>query len=190
MPFLTEEIWQHIDRREPDQALIVSQWPKPMEADESLLAHFDFAKEVIAGLRTIRKERNIPLKETLELHLIDAEGQGPGMDAVVAKLANVSKLEVVDRALEGSLSFRVGSNEYFVPMGEAIDVEAEIEKIGTELKYTRGFLESVQKKLNNERFVGNAPESVVALERKKAEDARAKIDTLERSLANLKCAIA
>ena len=186
MPFLTEEIWQHIDRRDPDQALIVSQWPRPMEADASLLAPFDFAKEVIAGLRTIRKQRNIPQKEALELHLIDAEGQGPGMDAIVSKLANVSKMEVVDRPLEGSLSFRVDSNEYFVPMGEAIDVEAEIEKIGTELEYTRGFLESVQRKLNNERFVGNAPEAVVALERKKAEDAQAKIDTLERSLANLK----
>src|SRR5690606_4731780 len=100
-------------------------------------------------------------------------------------LGNLSKLEVTDASLDGALSFRVKSNEYFIPISGAIDVEAEIAKITEELKYTKGFLKSVQGKLSNERFVNNAPEQVVAIERKKASDAEAKIETLEKSLASL-----
>jgi len=186
MPFLTEEVWQHIAERTPEQALIVARWPEPFPTEGELVAPFDFAKEVIAGVRTIRKEKNIPQKDALELHLLDAQKLGDTMDPIIMKLANLSKLEVVDRALEGSLSFRVGSNEYFIPMGEAIDIAGEIDKIEKEIHYYREFLGQVEVKLGNARFVGNAPEAVVALERKKAADAQAKIDLLEKSLAGLK----
>lgn len=186
MPFLSEEIWQHMAERKPEEALVVAQWPSVENIDEKLIADFAFATEVLAGVRTIRKEKNIPQKEALELLVLNAEGVSPGMDAIILKLGNIDSLKTVDASVDGALSFRVKSNEYFVPVGGAIDVEAEIEKLETELEYTRGFLKSVEKKLGNERFVNSAPEQVVALERKKAADAQAKIETLENSLASLK----
>lgn len=186
MPFLTEEVWQHIADRSPEEALIVSQWPKAQEVDAALIADFDFASEIISGVRTIRKEKNIPQKDALELFMLNTEGISSQMDAIILKLGNLSKMETIDSSLDGALTFRVKSNEYFIPMSGAIDVEAEIAKITEELNYTKGFLKSVEKKLSNERFVSNAPEKVVAMERKKAADAEAKIETLEKSLASLK----
>ncbi len=186
MPFLTEEVWQHIAERTPEDALIISKWPKAEAVNTALIADFEFASEVISGVRTIRKEKNIPQKDALELFMLNAEGVNSQMDAIIQKLTNLSKFETVDSGLDGALSFRVKSNEYFIPMGDAIDVEAEIKKIEEELNYTKGFLNSVQKKLSNERFVNNAPEQVVAMERKKVADAEAKIETLEKSLASLK----
>ncbi|MCL6268032.1 valine--tRNA ligase [Flagellimonas myxillae] len=185
MPFLTEEVWQHIADRTPEQALIVSQWPTMEEANTSLISGFDFASEVISGIRTIRKEKNIPQREALELFVLNSEKISGAMDAIITKLGNLTNIEMVEAPLDGALSFRVKSNEYFIPMGGAIDIEAEIKKITEELNYTRGFLQSVQKKLSNERFVNNAPEKVVAMEKKKAADAEAKIETLEKSLASL-----
>ncbi|MFT6935270.1 MAG: valyl-tRNA synthetase [Maribacter sp.] len=186
MPFLTEEVWQHISKRDATEALVVSQWPKVGNMDMPLIKEFEFAKEVIAGVRTIRKEKNIPMKEALELSLLNEEKTQSRWDVVIAKLTNVSEISYVDVPLEGALTFRVKSNEYFVPISGAIDIEAEIQKITDELGYTKGFLTSVQKKLSNERFVNNAPEQVVAIEKKKAADAEAKIETLEKSLASLK----
>ena len=185
MPFLSEEVWQHIAERTPEDALIVSKWPKPEKVNSSLIADFDFASEVISGIRNIRKEKNIPQKDALELSMINSESVSGQMDAIIVKLGNLSKLESVESGLDGALTFRVKSNEYFIPMSGAIDVEAEIAKITEELNYTKGFLKSVEKKLSNERFVNNAPEQVVAMERKKAADAEAKIETLEKSLASL-----
>lgn len=185
MPFLSEEVWQHIAERTPEQALIVSKWPKQEKVNSSIITDFDFASEVISGIRTIRKEKNIPQKEALELSVLNSEKVDGQMDVIVTKLTNLSKINVVNSTLEGALSFRVKSNEYFIPMSGAIDIEAEIKKITEELNYTRGFLQSVQKKLSNERFVNNAPEQVVAIEKKKAADAEAKIETLEKSLASL-----
>lgn len=185
MPFLTEEIWQHIAKRTPEQALIVSNWPKIAEFEASVITDFDFASEVISGVRTIRKEKNIPQKEPLELSVLNSENVSSNMDAIITKLGNVSNITAVESPMEGALSFRVKSNEYFIPMSGAIDIEGEIKKINEELNYTRGFLQSVQKKLSNERFVNNAPEKVVAIEKKKAADAEAKIETLEKSLASL-----
>lgn len=186
MPFLTEEVWQHIAERTPENALIVAKWPEVGHADKSLISDFEFASEVISGVRTIRKEKNIPQKEALELFMLNTEKVSGQMNAIILKLANLSTLETVDSSLDGALTFRVKSNEYFIPMGGAIDVEAEIQKITEELNYTKGFLQSVQKKLSNERFVNNAPEQVVAIERKKAADAEAKIETLEKSLESLR----
>lgn len=185
MPFLTEEVWQHIAKRLPQEALVIADWPKLNSSDQTLLAAFEFTREVISGIRTIRKDKNIPFKEALELAFMDEEKVDRRWDVCIAKLANVSDIEVVASPPSGALSFRVKSNEYFVPLTGTVDVAAEILKLEEELKYTRGFLTSVQKKLANERFVNSAPEQVVALERKKAADAEATIETLEKSLANL-----
>ena len=185
MPFLTENIWQHITKRSPEEALIVSEWPSLEKVDTKLIKEFDFAAEVVSGIRNIRKEKNIPMKETLEVSVLNEEKVSTDWDTVIQKLTNVSTISYVDSGIEGALTFRVKSNEYFIPVGGAIDVKAEIKKIKEELNYTKGFLQSVQKKLQNERFVNNAPEKVVATERKKAADAEAKIETLEKSLASL-----
>lgn len=185
MPFLTEEVWQHIAERTPEQALVIAEWPKVGSTDNELINDFEFTDEVISGIRTIRKEKNIPMKEALEVSVLNEEKVSKDWDAVIRKLTNVSEISYVDAAVDGALSFRVKSNEYFIPISGAIDIEAEIAKIQEELKYTKGFLISVQKKLSNDRFVNNAPEQVITIERKKQADAEAKIETLEKSLASL-----
>ncbi len=185
MPFLTEEIWHHIEDRSPDQALIVAKWPVSKDTDKGLIKEFDFASEVISGVRTIRKQKNIAFKETIEMLVLDNEQATRTFDSVISKLGNISELSYTDAKIDGALTFRVKSNEYFVPMSGNIDVEAEIQKITEELNYTEGFLKSVQKKLANERFVNNAPEQVVESEKKKEADALAKIETLKASLASL-----
>lgn len=186
MPFLTEEIWQYIADRTPEQALIVAEWPTITSANEKLIADFDFATEVISGIRTIRKDKNIPFKDTIELKVVNNENASTYFDSVISKLGNVSSLEYVSEKVNGALSYRVKSNEYFIPVGEGVDIEAEITKLTEELNYTKGFLKSVQGKLSNEKFVSGAPEQVIANERKKEADALAKINTLEESLASLK----
>ena len=185
MPFLSEEIWQRIETRSKDEALVISSWPKNIEAKQYLIPQFEFAAGVISGIRTIRKEKNIPMKESLELSVMNTENSSKDWDVVISKLSNVNSISYVDTAVDGALSFRVKSNEYFIPISGALDVAAEIKKIQEELNYTKGFLQSVQKKLSNERFVNNAPEQVIAIERKKQADAEAKIETLEKSLASL-----
>ncbi|AUX17282.1 valine--tRNA ligase [Flavobacterium columnare] len=187
MPFLTEEIWQYIaDRKTPEEALIVAQWPEIKTYDEKLISDFDFATEVISGIRTIRKDKNISFKDTIELKIVNNERASTFFDTVIAKLGNLSNLEYVSEKVNGALSYRVKSNEYFIPIGEGIDIEAEIKKLTEELNYTKGFLKSVQGKLSNEKFVSGAPEQVIANERKKEADALAKIATIEQSLAGLK----
>ena len=186
MPFITEEIWQAIKERTPEDALIVSTWPEAKPINEALITEFDFASEVISGIRTIRKEKNIAFKDAIGFSVINNEKMNPAFDAIIEKMGNLEAIDYVDEAVEGALTFRVKSNEYFVPMEGAIDVEAEIKKLTDELNYTEGFLKSVQKKLSNERFVNNAPEQVVASEKKKEADALAKIETLKTSLENLK----
>ncbi|MGB5608975.1 valine--tRNA ligase [Eudoraea sp.] len=184
MPFLSEEIWQRISERKPSEALVIAAWPEMESYDPEQIKAFDLAAEVISGIRNIRKEKNIPLKETLELSVLNKEGISEDWDVVIKKLANVEPISSVDGAVDGALSFRVRSNEYFIPVSGMLDIEAEIKKIREELSYTKGFLQSVTKKLANDRFVKNAPESVVTMEKKKAADAKAKILTLEKSLSN------
>ena len=186
MPFLTEEIWQYIAERTPEQALIISEWPTMKDTNADLISEFDFAAEVISGIRTIRKEKNISFKEVIDLKVINNEKVATNFDAVILKLGNVESLEYVTEAVEGTLTYRVKSNEYFIPIAGNIDVAAEIEKLEAELKYTQGFLKSVQGKLSNEKFVAGAPEQVIANERNKEADALAKIATIEQSLASLK----
>lgn len=184
MPFLSEEIWQRVAPRSPEEALIVARWPVTQDYDRDLVNGFEQAAGVIAGIRTIRKEKNIPMKEALELKVLNTEKLSGKWDEIIKKLTNVSDIIETVAAVEGALAFRVNSNEYFVPVTGAVDVEAEITKLREELDYTRGFLASVRRKLANDRFVNSAPEQVVALEKKKAADAEAKIETLEKSLAN------
>ena len=185
MPHLTEEIWQLITDRSPQEALIIASYPEVVPYQEEIIAQFEIASEVISGIRTIRKEKNISFKETIDLAILNHEQTAKDFDKVIAKMGNVADLSYVDNAVDGALSFRVKSNEYFVPISGAIDVEAELVKLKEELKYTEGFLTSVQKKLANERFVNNAPEQVIAGERKKEADALAKIETLKASLNSL-----
>jgi valyl-tRNA synthetase len=186
MPFLTEEIWQHIAERTPEQALIIAEWPKVKGADEKLINDFEIASEVISGIRTIRKEKNIPFKDAIELKVINNDNLPDQFDSIITKLGNISDLEYITEKVNGALTFRVRSNEYFVPVTGAVNVEEEIAKLTEELNYNRGFLKSVQAKLSNEKFVGSAPEKVVAMERQKEADALAKIATIEQSLMSLK----
>ena len=186
MPFLSEEIWQHLEKRTPEQALIVASWPEQKSFDSAILEGFEFASDVVSGIRTIRKEKNIAFKNTIEFLVLNNESQTLGFDAIISKLGNISNLTYTTETVENALSFRVKSNEYFIPANDTIDVAAEISKLEEELKYTEGFLKSVQKKLSNERFVSGAPEQVVASEKKKEADAIAKIETLKTSLKNLR----
>lgn len=192
MPFLTEEIWQNITTRTPDQALIVNAWPryqaseKQLQAWENQLSQFEIAKEVIAGIRTIRKQKNISFKEKIQLQVINREGFSTSYNAVIMKLGNVAALDYVPEAVAGALTFRVKSNEYFVPITGSINVEEELQKLSTELEYTQGFLKSVQAKLSNDKFVQGAPAAVVEAEKKKEADALAKIEALQQSIAGLK----
>ncbi|GAB1856727.1 valine--tRNA ligase [Flavobacteriaceae bacterium MHTCC 0001] len=185
MPFLTEEIWQYISKRTPEEALIVAKWPASKPVNGKLISEFEFASEVISGIRTIRKEKNIAFKDAIAFSVINNENVTDTFDSIISKLGNLERIDYITEALDGALTYRVKSNEYFIPMAGAIDVDAEIKKLTDELNYTEGFLKSVQKKLSNERFVNNAPEQVVASEKKKEADALAKIETLKASLASL-----
>ncbi len=185
VPFISEEIWQDIKDRKPEEALIISKWPSKENFDDKLISDFEFASEVISGIRTIRKEKNISFKDSIEVTVINNENVTAEFDAVISKLGNVSKISYTTEKVESALTFRVKSNEYFIPISGAINVEEEIEKLEQELKYTKGFLKSVQSKLSNERFVNNAPEAVINLERQKEADALSKIETIEASLKGL-----
>lgn len=186
MPFLSEEIWQHIATRSKEEALIVSTWPEIKTVDTAIIASFEFASEVISGIRTIRKDKNIPFKEVIELKVINHEGSSKIFDCVIQKLGNVEAIEYVTEQVAGALSYRVKSNEYFIPISGSVNIEEEIEKLEEELKYLKGFLKSVQGKLSNEKFVSGAPEKVIENERKKEADALSKIATIEQSLQGLK----
>ena len=186
MPFLTEEIWQILAERTTEEALIVSTWPEMKPFNAGLIADFENTIEVISGIRTIRKDKNIPFKDTIELKAVNNDKVSTYFDTVITKLGNITSLEYVSDKVEGALSFRVKSNEYFIPITGNINVEEEIAKLTAELVYTQGFLKSVQYKLANEKFVAGAPEKVLANERQKEADALSKIETIEHSLAGLK----
>ncbi|MFN3640309.1 MAG: class I tRNA ligase family protein, partial [Flavobacterium sp.] len=185
MPFLTEEIWQYIKERDPKDALIINSWPFISEFDESLLNSFETAQEVIAGIRTIRKDKNIAFKETIDLKVLNHDQVSKQWDSIICKLGNIATLDYVASSVEGALTYRVGSNEYFIPIAGSVNIEEEIEKLKEELKYAQGFLKSVRAKLSNEKFVSSAPEKVVQNEKQKEADALAKIATIEQSLKSL-----
>ena len=186
MPFITEELWQHLAERKEGESIMVS--PQtiavPAEGDDAILAQIEMMKNVVAGVRAIRNTKNISPREVLDLQVIAANPIA-ALDCLVVKMANVNGVVVVEAKGEGVSSFMVGTTEYAVPLGGLIDVEAEIAKAEAELKHLEGFLNGVKKKLSNERFVNNAPAAVVELERKKQSDAESKIATLKETIASL-----
>lgn len=186
MPFLTEEIWQNITERTPEQALIIAEYPKNKNFDEKIIADFEFVSEVISGIRTIRKDKNIPFKDAIELKVVNNENASVYFDTIISKLCNVSQIDYVAAKIDNALSYRVKANEYYIPISGNIDISAEISKLTDELNYLKGFLQSVENKLANEKFVSGAPQQVIDNERKKQADALAKIAVIEQSLEGLK----
>ena len=184
MPFITEELWQHLYDRKEGESIMIEQIPAAGTIDSDLLAAIERAKEIIAGVRTVRLQKNIPNKEPLTLQAVGSHDNR--CDAIITKLGNLSAIETVTAKDATAASFMVGTTEYAVPLGNNIDVEAEIKKLEEELNYQQGFLRSVLAKLGNERFVNNAPAKVVEMERKKQADAESKIKSLEESIAALK----
>ena len=185
MPFITEELWQHLYDRKEGESLMVQQLEIPTTCDEDIVKNFETVKEVIGGIRTIRLQKNIAQKETLELQVV---GENPvaAFNSVIAKLCNLTAVSAVENKAEGSASFMVGTTEYAVPLGSLINVEEELKKLEADLKYNEGFLQSVLKKLSNEKFVSKAPAAVIEMERKKQADAESKIAALKESIAALK----
>ncbi len=184
MPFITEELWQHLDDRKDGETIMYALIPDAVEADQALLKAMADVKEIVAGVRNVRKQKNLPNKEQLTLQAVG--GLNNPLEAIIIKLAGLEKIETVTEKDPTAAAFMVGTAEFAVPVAGSIDVEAEIAKLEADLEYTRGFLASVEKKLNNERFVANAPEAVVAGERKKKADAESKIATMEQALQALK----
>ena len=187
MPFITEELWQHLTERKAGESIMVSPQTiaAPAEGDDAILANVEIVKNVVAGVRAIRNTKNISPRETLDLQVIGTDPV-PAYDCIIVKMANVSGVTATENKGEGVSSFMVGTTEYAVPLGGLIDVEAELAKAEAELKHLEGFLNGVKKKLQNERFVNNAPTAVVELERKKQSDAESKIATLKETIASLK----
>lgn len=187
MPFLTEEIWQLLADRTDEDSIMVSVMPKPDSYDANLLAKFEQVKEVIVAVRNIRKQKNIAFKEVLEMNYKAKEDNyDASFDCVVAKMCNLKEITSANGEMAGAMSFIVNAIEYFIPLGDLVNVEEEIKKMEDELKYTKGFLMSVQKKMSNERFVNNAPAKVIEIEKKKMADAEAKIKVLEERIASMK----
>ncbi len=184
MPFITEELWQHLAERKDGDSIMVAQLPAIKPVDESVISSVDVAKEIISGVRTVRLQKSIPNKEKLTLDVVGS-ADVPAK-AVVMKLANLSEIVNVAEKEPMTAAFLVGTTEYAVPLGNNIDVEEELKKLEADLKYNEGFLQSVLKKLGNEKFVNNAPAKVIEMERKKQADAEAKIAALKDSIAALK----
>ena len=185
MPFITEELWQHIYDRQPGESVMTQTLVKDMPYNEALIAQFEAVKEVISGIRTIRLQKNIAQKEALALE-VTGENPVAGFGSVIAKLCNLSEIKQVETKSEGAAAFMVGTTEYAVPLGNLINVEEELKKLEADLKYQEGFLQSVMKKLSNEKFVSKAPANVIEMERKKQADAETKIAALKESIAALK----
>ena len=188
MPFITEEIWQNIRPREDGESIMVQplkQQGEPTEAEKATIAHFEDLKEVVSGIRTIRTQKNIPQKETVELEIV---GDSPVMQyqSLLVKLCHLDEVKTVGNKSANAASFLVGTTEYAVPLGSLIDAEAEVKKLEADLKYQEGFLQSVMKKLGNEKFVSKAPAQVIEMERKKQADAESKIASLKESIEALK----
>ncbi len=183
MPFISEELWQAITPRTKEQALIVAPWPEAGPVDRDVLDRFDYTAELIASVRAVRQEKGISPKDPLQV--LTQDKSPLIIDTLVEKLAGVASIDLAEEKPAGAVSFLVRTQEYFIPLGDRIDREAEREKLEKELQYTEGFLASVRKKLSNERFVNSAPAAVVEMERKKEADALSKIETIRQALQAL-----
>jgi valyl-tRNA synthetase len=180
MPFITEEIWQILGERSDGESLMVSPMPVPVDFKREIFDGFEAAKEIISAVRTVRKTKEIPVKEKLELLIYEERlSYDSAYLPVIAKLCNLSGIRFVSEKQEGAVSFLVKTTEYFIPLGDNLDIEGELAKIAGDIEYQRGFLVAVMKKLDNDRFVNNAPASVLDMERKKKSDAESKIRSLE-----------
>ena len=185
MPFITEELWQQMYERKPGESIMVCPLSMDNNVDSDMVQQFETVKEVISSVRSIRLQKNIAQKEALELQVL-GENPAAAFNAVIIKMCNLSALDVVDAKTDGAASFMVGTTEYAVPLGNMIDVEAEIARMEAELKHKEGFLQGVMKKLSNEKFVNNAPAAVLEMERKKQADAESIIKSLKESIAALR----
>ena len=185
MPFITEELWQHIYDRKEGESIMTQTLQAAESFDENIIAQFEAVKEVIGGIRTIRLQKNIAQKEALALEITGASPVA-AFHAVISKLCNLSAISNVESKSEGAAALMVGTTEYAVPLGNLINVEEELKKLEADLKYQEGFLQSVLKKLSNEKFVSKAPANVIEMERKKQADAETKIAALKESIAALK----
>lgn len=187
MPFITEEIWQYIDERKEGESIMIAEMPQPVAYDADLINSFELLKEVVTTVRKVRNEKNLPNKEQLELFIkSDGDDYNHEFDSILAKLGFLSEIKMTEAKVEDAVSFLVKTAEYYIPMSGLIDVEEELKKMEEELKYQQGFLNSVMKKLSNERFVSGAPEKVVQMEKNKQADAESKIATLQERIAGLK----
>jgi valyl-tRNA synthetase len=187
MPFITEEIWQLLAERKAGESVMLTLIPEAKEYNQEFLNAFDTVKETISGVRAVRKEKDIPNKEKLELFILsDKRNLVSGFLPVISKLCNLSEVKFVSEKIDGAASFMTGTTEYFIPLVGKLDVEAELKKIAEEVEYHKGFLITVMKKLDNERFVQNAPANVLEMERKKKSDAESKIKSLEERLKELR----
>jgi valyl-tRNA synthetase len=187
MPFITEELWQHLYDRKDGESIMRDclELPVPSEADNQLAAQIESVKQIVSGVRMVRSSKNIAPKEQLELQAV-GKNDYEQFNSVILKMGNLSTISVVTEKDATASAFMVGTDEYAVPLGNMIDIEAEIEKMEAQLQHLEGFLAGVKKKLSNERFVANAPEAVVALERKKQSDSEEKIAALKESIAALR----
>ena len=184
MPFITEEVWQALADRQPGESIMVTQQPRPEQTNDRLTADFEVVKNIVAGVRSIRLERNIPNKESLTLQVVTGD-HNEAYNPVIMKMCNVDTIVRAPKDATAA-SFMVGTTEYAVPLGNTIDVAEEIQKMEAEIDYLEGFLRSVMKKLGNEKFVANAKPEVVAVERKKRADAESKLALLRENVAKLK----
>lgn len=185
MPFITEEIWQNIRQRDTGESIMVTSMPAAGHYDREALIQFEAVREIVSAIRTIRQEKGISPRESLVLLSRDTNSPN-GYMPVAMRLANISQLSVVTDQSDGAVSFRVGTNEFYLPIGNLVDVESELVKLEKELDYYKGFLKSVEGKLSNKKFVDNAPKPVVEAELKKKEDALTKIALLESQIASLR----
>ena len=185
MPFVTEEIWQDLAPRAAGESIMVSPMPKIEAADEALLARFTLLQEAVSAIRNVRKQKNLPQKEAVELKVVLDENYPKEFEAVLIKMGNLSAVTPVTEKNPTDAGFIVKTTQYFIPMGDNVNVEEEIAKLEKDLAYYEGFLNSVMKKLSNERFVSSAPAQVVANERAKQADAEAKISAIKEQLSAL-----
>jgi valyl-tRNA synthetase len=187
MPFITEEIWQLLSERKDGESIMVNQMPKAVKSRKTRVTRFEFVKEIVSAIRAIRKDKDLPMREKIDL-LIRTKQEEFDLYfiPVIIKMANLESVLFTNEKLDGAASFIIQTIEFYIPLGDKLDVEAEIRRINEELKYTRGFLSTVLKKLDNERFVQNAPPAVIEMERKKKADAESKINSLEERLKEMK----
>lgn len=187
MPFITEEIWHLSSERSDNESLMISPMPEAGRVDSKLLTAFEGARQLVSSIRSLRREKNIPNRESLDLVTAGGDNKGVmSLMATVSRLAGIGKVTESDVKPEGSVTIMVGTDEYYIPLGERMDIEAEIEKLNSELLYIRGFLDKVMLKLSNNSFVNNAPSSVVETEKQKRDDALSRIASLEARIDELK----